>query len=246
MLSGFSTLLAKPLSNPKVAKNGKLGVLTAPMHLAPASLSGFNVCPMASKGCIKACLNTAGNPVYAKGKAKARKARTIAFFKHREAFMAQLVKEIAKHERKSKKEKMICGVRLNATSDIRWETVPCEYQGKIFPNVMMAFPDIVFYDYTKIANRKKLPANYHLTFSLAENNDKAARLAHENGMNIAVPFNVMRGHALPGEYTIAGKALTVVDGDEHDYRPADPQSVIVGLRAKGKAIKDKSGFVRKV
>jgi hypothetical protein len=43
---------------------------------------------------------------------------------------------------------------------------------------------------------------------------------------------------------IASKYARVIDGDEHDYRPADDKGVIVGLRAKGKAIKDKSGFVR--
>ena len=63
----YTTLLATPLANPKVAKNDKLGVLTAPKHLAPASVSGFNVCPMATAGCRKACLHTAGNPAYMAG-----------------------------------------------------------------------------------------------------------------------------------------------------------------------------------
>lgn len=244
MKFSFSSLLADPVSNPKVAKNGKLGVLTAPLHLAPASLSGFNVCPMASQGCKAACLNTAGNPAYAKGKATARKARTVAFFKHRAAFMAQLVREIAAHERRAAKAGMACGVRLNATSDIRWETVPCERDGIAYANVMLAFPDCSFYDYTKIANRRNLPANYRLTFSLAENNDKAAKLASDNGLNVAVAFNVKRNHPLPKTFAIAGKVLPVIDGDEHDYRPADPSGCIVGLRAKGKAIGDASGFVR--
>jgi hypothetical protein len=244
MKHNFSSLLAQPLSNPKVAKNGKLGVLTAPMHLAPASLSGFNVCPMASAGCKAACLNTAGNPAYAKGKRAARKARTLAFFTDRPAFMARLVREIAKHERQAARLKMACGVRLNATSDIRWETVPCERDGVAYANVMLAFPDIQFYDYTKIANRRNLPANYHLTFSLAENNDKAAKLASDNGMNVAVAFNVKRNHPLPKTFAIAGKVLPVIDGDLHDYRPADQSGCIVGLRAKGKAIGEKSGFVR--
>lgn len=240
----FSSLLAQPLSNPKVDKNGKLGVLTAPMHLAPASLSGFNVCPMASQGCKAACLNTAGNPAYKRGKRVARKARTLAFFQHRSAFMAQLVREIAKHERTAERVGMACGVRLNATSDVRWETVPCERDGIAYANVMLAFPDIQYYDYTKLANRRNLPANYHLTFSLSENNDKAAKLASDNGLNVAVAFNVKRNHPLPKTFAIAGKVLPVIDGDVHDYRPADKAGCIVGLRAKGKAIGDASGFVR--
>ena len=37
----------------------------------------------------------------------------------------------------------------------------------------------------------------------------------------------------------------VIDGDEHDYRPADPEGVIVGLKVKGKSGKgDETGFVK--
>ena len=246
MKHSYTTLLAAPLSNPKVAKNGKLGVLTAPMHLAPASVSGYSVCPMATKGCKAACLHTAGNPAYMKAKHKARVARTRHFFTERASFMARLVAEIAKHEKAAARVNMACGVRLNATSDIRWESVPCERDGKRFANIMLAFPDIQFYDYTKLTNRKGVPANYHLTFSLAENNDKAARLASDAGLNVAVAFHVTRNHPLPASYVIDGKALPVLDGDLHDYRPSDASGHIVGLRAKGRAIKEKSGFVRAV
>ena len=34
--------------------------MTFGLHLAPHTLSGYNVCPHASKGCAEACLNTAG------------------------------------------------------------------------------------------------------------------------------------------------------------------------------------------
>lgn len=241
---GYHRLLADPIANPKVAKNGELGVLTAPLHLAPASLSGFNVCPMATAGCRKACLHTAGNPAYMAGKRKARIARTRHFFADRPAFMARLVREIERHEARAAREGMACGVRLNATSDVRWETVTCERNGQRYENVMVAFPDVQFYDYTKIANRKRLPANYHLTFSLAETNDAAAKLASDNGMNVAVAFHVPRGKPLPSMYPVGGKWLPVLDGDVHDYRPADPRGHVVGLRAKGKARRDRSGFVR--
>ena len=80
---GVRSLLAEPSDNPKLAKNIGIGALTAPLHLAPNKLSGFNVCPMATQGCIKACLHTAGNPAYMAGKFKARVARTKAFFEAR-------------------------------------------------------------------------------------------------------------------------------------------------------------------
>ena len=57
-----------------------------------------------------------------------------------------------------KKGKIPC-IRLNGTSDIQWEYI--EYQGK---NVFDTFPDVQFYDYTKIPTRKiDGIKNYHLT-----------------------------------------------------------------------------------
>lgn len=225
-------LLSNPTSNPKIAKNLKVGVLTAPLHLAPFNLSGYQVCPMASTGCVSACLNTAGrgqmNAVQA-----ARIRKTKLYFEDREAFMAQLVKDIKSVERKAKKESLSCGVRLNATSDIPWERVPVG----VFKNLMEMFPNVQFYDYTKRHNRKNLPSNYHLTYSLAEDNDSQAKKAIKNGMNVAVVF---KGKLLPKTFW----NLPVINGDEHDFRPIDPKGVIVGLLAKGKAKHDTTGFAR--
>lgn len=265
---GVHSLLADPLSNPKVAKNGKLGVLTAPLHLAPAKLSGFNVCPMATAGCIKACLHTAGNPAHMAGKERARIARTKAYFKVRNAFMIALAADIEAHQAAANRCNMIAGVRLNATSDIPWEIIglpPLDhYYGEVGPgmewrthqNVMRLFPRVRFYDYTKRPRRgpkwqSKWPRNYHLTFSLADGNEGLARIAFGNGMNVAAVFNVPPGKPLPRVYAIphpfAGPVpVRVIDGDVHDYRPADPRGVIVGLRAKGRARGDTSGFVRQV
>jgi hypothetical protein len=242
--AGVQRLLADPTANPKIAKGGKIGVLTAPLHLAPGALSGFQTCPMASRGCLAACLNTAGNPAYAKGKRNARNKKTQLYFNDRATFMVLLVAEIAAHERKAAEAHMSAAVRLNATSDIPWERVPCERDGASFPNVMAAFPDVSFYDYTKRYNRKSLPANYTLTFSLSEDNAAYAALAYASGMNVAVVFATKRGRALPSQFSIGDARVPVIDGDVHDYRPADGHGVVVGLRAKGKAIGDTSGFVK--
>jgi hypothetical protein len=56
------------------------------------------------------------------------------------------------------------------------------------------------------------------------------------GGNIAVVFD-----ELPNTYL--GK--TVVNGDDTDVRFLDGQNVVVGLKAKGRARKDSSGFVVK-
>ena len=253
-------LLADPLSNPKVAKNGKLGVLTAPLHLAPASLSGFNTCAMASEGCRASCLHTAGNPAAMAGKTRARIARTQLYFNERESFLALLVLEILAHVERAERANMEPAIRLNATSDIAWERVPVLLHGVRFPNVMQAFPGVQFYDYTKIMKRALAaatgangwPVNYHLTFSLTEGNDVAARQVLEAGGNVAAVFNVRRNWTLPSRFSVDGLAVRVIDADKHDFRPDDDQyqrralGVISGLRAKGAAIKDASGFVRKV
>jgi hypothetical protein len=243
---GVNSLLADPTDNPKLAKSLGVRVYTAPLHLAPASLSGFNTCAMATLGCKAACLHTAGNPAYMAAKAKARVARTIAYFKAREAFMLCLVAEIESHVKAARRKRMRCGVRLNATSDIPWERVPCIRNGKAYASVMDAFPKVSYYDYTKRPNRRELPPNYKLTFSLAENNDAFAIQAIDNGLNVAAVFNVGRTKELPATYAINGRVLPVIDGDLHDYRPIDPVGVIVGLRAKGSARGDTSGFVRLV
>ena len=135
------TILGKPESNPKVAKNGKLDVLTAPMHLAPYNLSGFQVCAQASAGCAAACLHTAGNAVYMAQKDASRNAKTVAYFKERDAFMAVLFFEIAAHARKANQRNMECGIRLNATSDLPWERRKVNVDGT-YVFLMDYFPEV--------------------------------------------------------------------------------------------------------
>lgn len=264
--AGFpiSSLLASPDGNPKVAKNGKLGVLTAPLHLAPAELSGYNVCAMATAGCTEACLHYAGRADRLEHKETARIKKTKAFYEARSSFFALLIAELVSLTRKADRENMKPGCRLNATSDIPWENYGFTYQGEKYANIMELFPDVSFYDYTKRHNRKNIPSNYHLTFSLAEDNDRQALEALKNGFNVAVVFAVRRGDDLPNWFhfrqstpgAITGSAWSgyypamgvygyrIIDGDDHDYRPADPKGVIVGLRAKGRARQDMTGFVR--
>ncbi len=221
-------------ANAKTVKGQGRGYMTAILYLAPADESGYEVCPMASKGCRKACLNKAGMGAFSNVQA-ARIAKTRWYFEDRGAFMAQLVAEVRAFIRKAIKLGLIPVVRLNGTSDIPWERVSVEGQ----PNIMSLFPSVQFYDYTKRHNRRDLPANYHLTFSLAEDNDPRARVAASNGANIAVVF---RNDKFPSTFM----GMPVVDGDADDLRFLDGRGVVVGLKAKGPAKKDMSGFVREV
>lgn len=225
--------------NPKVIKGSKKGFLSFILHLAPSNLSGYNVCPMASAGCIMGCLNTAGRGGFDPRIPLARIRKTVMFMEQREQFMEQLIKDIDAGIRSAKRKRMRPVFRLNGTSDIRWETVPVTVNGKTYPNIMSAYRKVQFYDYTKIANRRDLPANYHLTFSRSEVNDS---LIPTVGYNTAVVFSTRKGAALPDTYM----GMTVVDGDDTDLRFLDPEKSIIGLRAKGKAKKDTSGFVVKV
>lgn len=218
-------------TNAKTVKGEKLGYMTGILYLAPSDLSTYQVCAKASAGCREACLYTAGRGAMSNVQ-KARIAKTRFFFEDRHAFMAQLVVEIKALIKKARKAGMIPVVRLNGTSDIPWERV----RVGDYPNIMAMFPEIQFYDYTKRANRKNIPSNYHLTFSLAEDNDADAERALAFGLNVAAVFK----GGLPETFM----GVPVVDGDETDLRFLDEEGVVVGLKAKGKAKKDTSGFVR--
>jgi hypothetical protein len=178
------------IGNTKTVKGETLGYLTFILHLAPFWQSGYNACPMASSGCAAACLNTAGmggiikigettNPIQ-----EARVRKTKMFFESRDEFMTQLVKDIKSAIKMAKKRNYTPVFRLNGTSDIRWETVSVDG----YDNVMTMFPNIQFYDYTKIPNRRNLPNNYNLTFSRSESNESHVLTALQNNMNVAVVF----------------------------------------------------------
>lgn len=261
MAHGFKLLTP---GNPKTAKGEKAGYWTFILHLAPARLSGFNVCPMATEGCKAACLNTAGRGGIMAGHGiltaadvangvrntiqHARIRRTRWFFEDREGFMSALIQDIAKAVTKARKAGYVPCFRLNGTSDIRWETIPATPLVSQ-RNIFELFPREQFYDYTKIANRKGIPANYALTFSLADGNDAAALAAHENGMNVAAVF---RNKATVASYEASGfmlgsarrKLVPVANGDDTDLRFLDPRHSIIALYAKGNAKRDASGFVR--
>ena len=242
--------------NPKTAKGASKGYWTFILHLAPAKLSGFQVCPMATQGCAAACLNTAGRGGMLKGVSRltvsdieagklntiqaARIRRTRSFFQTRDVFMSTLVNDVKRAIRMSEAAGYVPVFRLNGTSDIRWETVPVDGAD----NIMALFPHVQWYDYTKIANRKNVPANYHLTFSLADGNMSQAYTALANGLNVAAVF---RNKATVAAIMSTGfMGAPVFNGDDTDLRFLDPARHVVALYAKGNARNDVSGFVQDV
>ena len=218
-------------ANPKIQKGTKLGYLSFILHLAPSTLSGHNTCPKATAGCIAACLNTAGRGgMFKKGEntnmiQKARIRKTEYFYNDRVSFLADLEADINKGIKMAAKLGLTPVFRLNGTSDLSWEKY----------GIIEKFPTVQFYDYTKVLGRKTahLP-NYFLLFSKADGNDVDVAKAMAQGMNVAAVFD-----RVPETYA----GVEVIDADEHDLRFLDKKGVVAGLKAKGRAKKDYSGFV---
>ena len=217
-------------NNYKTVKGQKYGYKTAILYLAPSINSGFNVCPQASEGCKSACLYTSGHGRFDNVK-QGRINKTRWYIQERESFLIQLTKEIKNLVNNCKKKNFIPCVRLNGTSDISWENM----------GILQEFPTVQFYDYTKVFKRMKMycngqmPSNYHLTYSLNEDNKELAFEVLKMKGNISAVFR----NYLPTKY----EGYQVVNGDESDLRFLDKKNCIVGLIAKGDAKKDSSGFV---
>ena len=198
------------------------------MHLRPINT---RICPYQDIAkCKNACLVTAGRGKFSNVQ-EARQRKTELFLNNRNEFMSQLITDIQKFIRACQRKNKKPALRLNGTSDIQWENIKVDGQ-----NLFEMFPDVQFYDYTKIPTRKvEQYQNYHLTWSYSEANEKYAEYFNKVPYNKAVVFN--------GDLPKTFKGLEVIDGDIHDMRFLDKPNVVVGLRAKGEAKKDDTGFV---
>jgi hypothetical protein len=223
----------------KLSHNEEIGVYTYVLYLAPGKNSGYEVCPNATKACRGACLYASGRVKVEEysGKntiKKCRINRTKLFFEHQQFFMDWLIAEIKAAQAKAERDNMVFSVRLNGTSDIRWEDIPVTSNTNIFDY----FSKVQFYDYTKAPDRyysASVHDNYHLTFSYTgegENRLQAMRILLDRG-NVAIVFDTKKGKPLPETFL----GCEVIDGDITDYRPADPKGVVVGLRFKELASK---------
>lgn len=225
-------------NDPKTVKGQARGWLTGILYLAPNTLSGRNVCSCASPGCIASCLNTAGHGRFDRTQ-ESRVRKTQWFFDEQPQFMERLWNDIEALKRMAERMGMRPCVRLNGTSDLFWEGYRHEQR-----TTMQMFPDVQFYDYTKVPIRMLrylgrsnplFPRNYHLTFSRSETNQQAVQHVLREGGNVSVVF---RGRP-PRKWM----GVSVINGDLSDLRFLDPKGMIVGLRAKGEAKKSEPGFV---
>jgi hypothetical protein len=151
---------------------------------------------------------------------KARIRKTVQYFEQRDQFLADLEADIRKAIRFAERKGLTPVFRLNGTSDLSVEKW----------GIIEKFPTVQFYDYTKVLGRKvaHLP-NYHLTFSKADGNDSDVAEALMQGMSVVAVYDkIPEG---------------VPSADETDLRFLDPKGIMLGLKAKGKAKKDYTGFV---
>lgn len=240
----------------KIAKGASMGIEGLILYLAPAMSAGlgFSVCPWATAGCIRVCLGETSGRMVMDNARKARAWRTQLMRHDAPAFWSALRSEIGALSRKAAKLGSVACVRLDGTSDLGLAKM-----------LQREFPSVLFYDYTKSLHRMlewldtrdsgNVPTNRWLTFSRSETNDAEASLVLSRGGDVAVVFSTKRGEALPAYASIPGstKLYRVIDGDKHDWRFLDAnetrtngEGIIVGLRAKGAARKDASGFVVRV
>jgi len=211
----------------KIDKCESVGVLARILYFTPGVF-----CPSATQGCIHTCLGHTSGRMSFPTHAAARDARTALYLERPIVFMKRLRAELTLLEAEALQLGLRPAMRLNGTSDLLWE--------RFDPDLFSDFPEIQFFDYTKISQRMlnfldgAFPSNYHLTFSVDACSKGQAGYVIGRGGNVAVVF----WPHLPNKWW----GFPVIDGDRHDARFLDPKGVIVGLRAKGLARVDVHGF----
>lgn len=211
----------------KMSASYRNGTMTYCIYLAPWNLSGHNVCG-GGQNCHKSCLVRSGREkikefTYGSNNSvmNSRIRKTRFFYDNRETFMQVMIYEIERYKRKAERMNMEFSVRINGTSDLSPVLFKDPESGK---NILELFPNIQFYDYTKIPNRIKLMEkypNYDVTFSFDGYNGSECEEFLKQGGKVAVVFY----GGLPKTY----KGYKVVDANNYDMRYLDPKGCIMGL-----------------
>jgi hypothetical protein len=216
------------IGNAKTKKGEPLGYLTGVLYLNPLD---YDLCPMSTPGCRAACLFTAGRgrmDIVRNGRTR----KTDWLLKDRESFLAALDNDLRIISMRAQKKGMKACVRLNGTSDLPWFT------SAYARDLTLKYKTIQFYDYTKVlkywrlARRDKSLKNYHVTFSASESNQAEQNMVLALGGQVAI---LLDNKKLELGYPVS-------DGDLHDLTFLQPSGYL-GLKPKGKAKQDKTGFV---
>jgi len=238
--TGKNKLLSFGQTNAKTAKNELESYI---LYLSPAQQNskGTNICP-AAEHCIKACLNKAGLAGVYSSIINSRIAKTELYIRDRQIFADLLLKEISKLYVKAVNTGAKIAVRLNGTSDLDLIAILKNRTGVDIletygVTLQDSAPGLIFYDYTKLIGkvRKYAGTKYTLTFSYQPGNESDCLEALSLGANVAAVFR----KDFPASYFGA----PVVDGDSSDIVMLEESAKILGLKAKGLAKRDASGFV---
>ncbi len=238
-------LLSDELDNGKLAKTAGTHYRVAGLSLAPADISGHEMCPARGE-CVDYCVGkTAGRVVIWDSVMKARIRRTKLFVNDRPTFRKLLWDDVRKLRDTAMEENREYGCRLNTFSDQAWETIE--------PELFVEFSDGYFWDYTKIRGRMNkflegnFPKNYHLCFSLSERTPRgyAGRVLELGGtVAAAIDISIRSSDELPSRFVVDGVAYPTIDGDISDLRFTDVPGHVVLLRAKGNLLSRDNKFVR--
>lgn len=232
-------LLSKGNTNAKLAKNE---FETYVMYLSPYTLNSrkVNLCPKASNGCAAACLFTAGRGKFS-NVMNARMRKTEYFLQYKNGFLIQLYTELQKINRKAIRDNKVIYIRLNGTSDLDFIKMLKQTANLFNSYLFTELSNLHFYDYTKDLKRIKRyqhEKNYTLTYSYSEKQESESEAieALNYGANVAVVFS--------GELPTDFLGHKVLDGDKSDLVMINQSQKILGLKAKGDAKKDTTGFVQ--
>jgi len=188
-----------------------------------------------------------GEGQYRAGPRLSQYLKTEALVVNPEAFTISLIKQISAFQRTANQLGFQPAIRLNVTSD---------FKPSMFEAVIKMFPNVMFYDYTKLETQPIAP-NHHLTYSSTgasqvvngeivynkeSNWDRMVNKFLMNGKNVAMAFTSR--DAMP-KFVIdekTGQRFEVWNGDEYDARfldpaPKDGKGYIIGLTNKDNTTK---------
>lgn len=222
---------------PNLLPHALVGELTKKRRLSLLETNKrLNFCVGSNKACRSTCLVYSGNNPVADKQVPAKLARSEALLREPVAWLRMFAEAINWHVDYCNKKGLVPYVRPNVLSDIPWELV--------FPDMFELFPDLWFYDYTKVPGRSAPRRNYDLTFSFSGTNGIATEHELSRGHRIAVVFWLQKPCSRyqhpcdsPSELTFLGQR--VIDGDPHDFRPLDPPGSVIGLSYKIPTVKGK-------
>ena len=219
--------------NEKTPKSEKFGHLQAILYMAPHTLGGGkNLCPHSTEACRSGCLFTAGRGNTPRVE-NARMRRTRRYLDDRGAFLADLVQELDYMQAIADAHERKLAIRLNGTTDILWEREVVNGS-----SLFDLFPRAQFFDYTRTPHQhRKVPPNWHLTFSLADDPMRNAVDHLLAGRNVAAVAPLHEKLQAPDWFALGDTVVNVVDGELHDLRFLDERPSLVLLKPKGKLLR---------